>query len=63
MNKAYYKTTQMTEAEHKKLLKKIIYGLQVAEREMLEKKAKNNEDLIVCGDDGVIRRVPAKNFL
>jgi hypothetical protein len=53
----------MTEAEHKKLLNKIIYGLQVAEREMLEEKARDNKEIIVCGDDGVIRSVPAKNFL
>lgn len=53
----------MSAKEYKELMDKIIYGLQVAEREMLEEKAKNNEDLIVCGDDGVIRHVPAKNFL
>lgn len=38
-------------------------GLEIAEREMLEEKAKNNEDVIVCGDDNVIRHIPAKNFL
>ena len=31
--------------------------------EMLEEKARNNEDVIVCGDDNVIRHIPAKNFL
>ena len=53
----------MTEKEHNEMIDKIVYGLKIAEREMLEEKAKNNEDLIVCGSDGVIRRVPAKNYL
>ena len=53
----------MTEKEHKEMIDKIVYGLKIAEREMLEEKAKNNEDIIVCGDDGVIRSVPAKNYL
>ena len=29
---------------------------------MLKEKARNNEDVIVCGDDNVIRHIPAKNF-
>ena len=53
----------MTEKEHKEMIERIFYGLKIAEREMLEEKAKNNEDLIVCGSDGVIRRVPAKNYM
>lgn len=53
----------MTEKEHNEMIDKIVYGLKVAEREMLEEKARNNEDLIVCGNDGIIRRVPAKNYL
>lgn len=53
----------MTEKEHKEMIDKIVYGLKIAEREMLEEKARNNEDLIVCENDGIIRRVPAKNYL
>ena len=53
----------MSESDIKALDEKIVYGLQVAEREMLEEKARNNEYVIVCGDDNVIRRIPAKNFL
>lgn len=53
----------MTTAEYNNIIERIVYGLKVAELEMLEEKAKNNEDLIVCGDDGVIRSVPAKNYL
>lgn len=53
----------MSTKEHKEMIDRIVQGLKIAEREMLQEKAKNNEDLIVCGDDGVIRHVPAKNFL
>lgn len=42
---------------------KIVRGLEMAEREMLEAKAKNNEDVIVCQEDGVIRSIPASHFL
>ena len=53
----------MSTKEYNEMIDKIVYGLKVAEREMLEEKARNNEDLIVCGNDGIIRRVPAKNYL
>lgn len=53
----------MTATEHQELIEKIVNGLKIAEREMLEEKAKNNEDVIVCGDDNIIRRIPARNFL
>lgn len=53
----------MSSAEHKQMVEKITRGLEIAEREMLEEKARNNEDVIVCGDDNVIRHIPAKNFL
>lgn len=45
------------------MVEKITLALKIAEREMLEEKAKNNEDVIVCGDDNVIRHIPAKIFL
>ena len=53
----------MTAKEHQELIEKIVNGLKIAEREMLEEKAKNNEDVIVCGDDNIIRHIPARNFL
>lgn len=53
----------MSNAEHKKMVETITRGLEIAEREMLEEKARNNENVIVCGDDNVIRHIPAKNFL
>ena len=53
----------MSNVEHRQMIEKIIYGLKIAEREMLEEKARNNEDVIVCGSDNVIRHIPAKYFL
>jgi len=53
----------MSNTEHNQLIEKITRGLEIAEREMLEEKARNNEDVIICGDDKVIRHIPAKNFL
>ena len=53
----------MPSVEHNEMVEKITRGLEIAEREMLEEKAKNDEDVIVCGDDNVIRHIPAKNFL
>lgn len=53
----------MSTVEHNQMVEKITRGLEIAEREMLEKKARNNEDVIVCCDDNVIRHIPAKHFL
>ena len=53
----------MTTKEHQELIEKIVNGLKIAEREMLEEKAKNNEDVIVCGDDNIIRHILAQFFL
>ena len=53
----------MPESEYKALDEKIVYGLQVAEREMLEEKPRRGENVIVCGDSGVIRSVPASHYL
>lgn len=38
---------------------KLQYGLALAERRMLEEKALRGQDIIVCGNDGAIRRIPA----
>lgn len=53
----------MSKQEHQEMTERIIYGLQVAEREMLEEKARRGENVIVCDDNGVIRSVPAKEYL
>lgn len=53
----------MSKQEHQEMTDRIIYGLQVAEREMLEEKARRGENVIVCDDSGVIRSVPASEYL
>lgn len=53
----------MSSTEHKLLVEKIARGLEIAEHEMLNEKARNNEDVIVCGSDNVIHHIPAKKFL
>ena len=53
----------MSNKEHQEMIEKITRGLEIAEREMLKEKARNNENVIICGDDNIIRHVPAKNYL
>lgn len=53
----------MSNTEHRQMIEKIVSGLKIAERTMLEEKARNNENVIVCGRDKVIRHIPAKNYL
>ena len=53
----------MSSTEHNQMVEKITRGLEIAEREMLTEKARNNENVIVCGDDNVIRRIPAKQVI
>ncbi len=45
------------------MIDRIIFGLQVAEREMLEEKARRGENVIVCDDNGVIQSIPASQYL
>ena len=61
--KLIQKSKNMSTKEHKEMIDKIVQGLKIAEREMLEEKARNNEDIVVCGADNIIRHVPAKNYL
>jgi hypothetical protein len=53
----------MSEQEHKAMINRIVYGLQVAERVMLEEKARRGESIIVCDAKGEIRSVPATEYL
>lgn len=53
----------MSQQEHKKMVDRIIRGLEVAEREMLEEKARRGENVIVSDSNGVIRSVPAATYL
>lgn len=42
---------------------KLKQGLDLAERRMLEEKALHGQDIIVCNDDGIIQRIPAKKAI
>ncbi len=49
--------------ENNNVLEKIKAALKIAEREFLEKKAVNNETLILSDKNGKIVEVPAKELL
>ena len=53
----------MPTEEYQESMDRIVRGLEVAEREMIEAKAKNGENVIVCEEDGIIRSIPASQFL
>ena len=42
---------------------KLQYGLDLAERRMLEEKALHGQDIVVCDENGNIQRIPAKQAL
>ena len=42
---------------------KLQYGLDLAERRMLEEKALHGQDVVVCDERGNIQRIPAKQAL
>ena len=52
----------MTDKEVKEFSKMMKRGLEIAERRMLEEKAKRGEDLIVSSDGKTIHRVSAKQL-
>ena len=53
----------MSNKEKQEFIEKLRRGLELAEKRMLQEKARNNEGVIVCGDDNVIRRIPAKQVI
>lgn len=53
----------MSNNEIKDFADKIQYGLNLAERRMLEEKALHGEDVIVCDTDNTIRRIPASEAI
>ena len=53
----------MSNKEKQEFIEKLRRGLELAEKRMLQEKARNNEYVIVCGDDNVIRRIPAKQVI
>jgi hypothetical protein len=53
----------MSDKEYLELTRKLDYGLQLAERRMLEEKALHNQDVIVCDAYNNIQRIPARQVL
>lgn len=53
----------MSEDERKELSEKLHYGLELAERRMLEEKALRNECVIQGSQDGEIKSVSARTVL
>lgn len=53
----------MSEQEHKDAIAQIERALTIAERELIERKARNGENMIVASPDGSIQSVPASRFL
>ena len=53
----------MSEQEIKEFEDKLIAGLQLAEKRMLQEKALRDECIIVQNSDGVIQHIPAKQVI
>ena len=53
----------MSDKEVKEFSEKLKRGLELAEKRMLQEKALRGQDVIVCDDDNVIRRIPAKEVI
>ena len=53
----------MTDEEFEELSEKLQYGLRLAERRMLEEKALHGQDIVVCGDDNIIKRISSQEAL
>ena len=53
----------MTDKDIMEFSQKLQQGLDLAERRMLEEKALRGQDIIVCNDDGIIQRIPARNAI
>ncbi|MGO4290964.1 hypothetical protein [Chitinophaga sp. RAB17] len=51
------------EKELRLLSEKVMRGLKIAMRKMVEAKAANNEDLVIGDRNGNIKDVPAKDYL
>jgi hypothetical protein len=53
----------MSEKDEQLLTEKLLYGLKISERRMLEEKALHGEDIVVCDADNNIHRIPASEAL
>lgn len=53
----------MSNKEVHELSEKLKYGLELAEKRMLQEKALRDESVVVCDKDNNIRRIPAKQVI
>ena len=53
----------MSDNEINEFAKQLQYGLNIAERQMLEEKALHGQDIVVCHTDGTIHNVPANEAI
>ena len=53
----------MSEIEIKEFEEKLLAGLQLAEKRMLQEKALHDECVIIQTSDGEIRHIPAKQVI
>lgn len=53
----------MSVNEIKEFNEKISRGLIIAEKRMLQEKALRGQDVVVCGADQIIRRIPASQVI
>ena len=53
----------MSDKDIQEFAERLQYGLDLAERRMLEEKALHGQDIVVCHTDGTIHRVPAEEAI
>lgn len=53
----------MSDKDAQLFTERLQYGLDLAERRMLEEKALHGQDIVVCTDDNTIKRIPAREAL
>ena len=53
----------MSDKDAQLFTERLQYGLDLAERRMLEEKALHGQDIVVCTDDNTIKRIPASEAL
>jgi hypothetical protein len=53
----------MSDKDAQLFTERLQYGLDLAERRMLEEKALRGQDIVVCADDNTIKRISAKEAL
>jgi len=53
----------MSEKEIQEFNKKLLYGLELAEKRMLQEKALRGQSVVVCDSENNILRIPAKQII